>query len=512
MAFLVIQAGGEELLKMDQYEYIRTAQRVYGKNISELARQTGHSRNTIRKALRGESWGYRAREQQSFPVLGPYRSLIEAWLRADKEVPKKQRHTARRVYNRLRTEHGYQGSESNVRRYVRLVRMELGSDPGREVFIACEADAGEEAEIDWGTATAVVGGEKVRLKFFCMRSKYSGKHFVRCYPCERQQAFFDAHIKAFDFFGGIFPVLIYDNLTTAVRKVFQGKKRIEQQSFSRFKGYYSFTARFCNRDSGNEKGGVEGLVGFARRNYMVPVPVVESFEELNEKILADCLAYGSHKMAGRSESVNERFEAEKQHLLEHPETAFSTTLPGDARVDKYATVMIDKNRYSVPWQYAGRRLKTLVYVDRVEIFADGAKLAVHERLFANNKWSLNPAHYLELIQQRPMSFSSARVIRQWREQWPQSLHQLLANFCRIQGETKGIKDFISVLMLYSHYGVDEVETAVKRALKSNLNGSEGVRHVLISSREKDTTSAPLPDWPSLPAPDVSVYGVLGGVQ
>jgi transposase len=232
---------------MDQYEYIRTAHRVYGKNISELARQTGHSRNTIKKALHGESWGYREREQQSFPVLGPYRSLIEAWLRADKEVPKKQRHTARRVYNRLRTEHGYQGSESNVRRYVRLVRMELGSDPGREVFIACEADAGEEAEIDWGTATAVVGGEKVRLKFFCMRSKYSGKHFVRCYPCERQQAFFDAHIKAFDFFGGIFPVLIYDNLTTAVRKVFQGKKRIEQESFSRFKGYYSFTARFCNR-------------------------------------------------------------------------------------------------------------------------------------------------------------------------------------------------------------------------------------------------------------------------
>jgi hypothetical protein len=267
-----------------------------------------------------------------------------------------------------------------------------------------------------------------------------------------------------------------------------------------------------NRDSGNEKGGVEGLVGFARRNYMVPVPVAESFEELNEKILADCLAYGSHKMAGHSESVNERFEAEKQHLLEHPETAFSTTLPGDARVDKYATVMIDKNRYSVPWQYAGRRLKTLVYVDRVEIFADGAKLAVHERLFANNKWSLNPAHYLELIQQRPMSFSSARVIRQWREQWPQSLHQLLANFCRIQGETKGIKDFISVLMLYSHYGVDEVETAVKRALESNLNGSEGVRHVLISSREKDTSRAPLTDWPSLPSPDVSVYGVLGGVQ
>ncbi|MGB3226085.1 MAG: hypothetical protein WBB23_25080 [Desulforhopalus sp.] len=123
---------------MDQYEYIRTAQRVYGKNISELARQTGHSRNTIKKALRGEPWGYSERESQQFPVLGPYRSLIEEWLKKDKEQPKKQRHTARRVYNRLRTEQGYQGSESNVRRYVRMIQMELGLGVTSQVFIACE--------------------------------------------------------------------------------------------------------------------------------------------------------------------------------------------------------------------------------------------------------------------------------------------------------------------------------------------------------------------------------------
>ncbi len=220
--FFDIQPGGEELLKMDQYEYIRTAQRVYGTNISELARQTGHSRNTIKKALRGEAWGYSEREHQLFPVLGPYRTIIEEWLQKDKDQPKKQRHTARRVYNRLRTEQGYQGSESNVRRYVRMVQMELGLDLAGQAFIACEPEAGHEAEVDWGTATAVLGGEKIRLKFFCMRSKYSGKHFVRFYPCERQQAFFDAHIQAFTFFGGIFPVLIYDNLTTAVRKITPG--------------------------------------------------------------------------------------------------------------------------------------------------------------------------------------------------------------------------------------------------------------------------------------------------
>jgi hypothetical protein len=148
----------------------------------------------------------------------------------------------------------------------------------------------------------------------------------------------------------------------------------------------------------------------------------------------------------------------------------------------------------------------------VEIFSGGKRLAVHERMFANNNWSLAPEHYLELIQQRPMSFSSARVIRQWREHWPQSLHQLLASFCRMQGDTKGIKDFIAVLMLYSRYKAGDVEAAVELALEKNLYGSEGVRHLLIYANEPKATIAPLADWPSLPSPDVTVYGVLGGVQ
>lgn len=497
---------------MDQYEYIRTAQRVYGTNISELARQTGHSRNTIKKALRCEAWGYKERAEQQFPVLGPYRALIEEWLNKDKEQPKKQRHTARRVYNRLRSEHGYQGSESNVRRYVRMLKMELGLDLSCQVFIPCVPDAGQEAEVDWGTATAILGGEAVRLKFFCMRSKYSGKHFVSFYACERQQAFFDAHIHAFEFFGGIFPVLIYDNLTTAVRRVLRGKERIEQEGFSKFKAYYSFLARFCNPASGHEKGGVEGLVGFARRNYMVPVPEAETIEELNEKLLADCLAYGSHKMAGRSETVAALFEIEKEHLLASPQVAYSNIQWHEARVDKYATVMIDKNRYSVPWKYTGRRLKIVAHVDRLEMFSDGKKLAVHERLFANNQWSLAPEHYLELIQQRPTSFTSARVIRQWRQHWPPSLHQLLSTFCRVQGENKGIKDFIAVLMLFGRYAADEVEAAVELALEKNINGSEGVQHLLIYTNEAEPTTAPLPNWSSLPSPDVAVYGMLGGVQ
>lgn len=269
---------------MEQYELVRTGYRVYGKTISEPARLTGHSRNTIKKAIRGEPWGYKERAHQPFPVLVDHVETIDRWLESDKDNPAKQRHTARRIYHRLVEEHGFEGSESNVRRYVRLAKMRLGIARSG-AFIPCDPEAGNEAEVDWGTAVAILSGEEVRLKFFCMRSKYSGKHFVRFYPCERQQGFFDGHARAFSFFGGVFPVLIYDNLTSAVQKVLRGRDRVEQEQFCKLKAYYSFEARFCNPDRGHEKGGVEGLVGFARRNYMVPVPEAANLDELNEKIL-----------------------------------------------------------------------------------------------------------------------------------------------------------------------------------------------------------------------------------
>ena len=497
---------------MDQYEFVRTAHKTYGKNISELARMTGHSRNTIKKAIRGEPWGYKERIQQSFPALGSYLPVIEAWLEKDKGQPQKQRHTARRIYNRLRVEEGYQGGESTIRRYVRLARLNLGMDPSRQAFIPCEPDAGREAEVDWGTATAILGGETVKLKFFCMRSKYSGKHFVRFYPCERQQAFFDAHSQAFAFFGGIFPVLIYDNLTTAVRKVLQGRGRVEQESFRKFRVYHNFEARFCNPASGHEKGGVEGLVGFARRNYMVPVPEAATLVELNDQILRQCLDYGSHRMAGHTESVETLYAAETVHLLAVPEAPFSNTQVHEGHADKYATIMVDKNRYSVPWRFVGCPLKAILFVDRVEIFSAGKRLAIHQRLFANNQWGLIPEHYLDLIQQRPMSFHSARPIKQWKEQWSPALHQTLEIFCNSQGESKGIKDFISVLMLYGRYPASEVEAAVELALEKKIRSSDGVLQILTYSTEASHPIAPLSNWTSLPAPDLSIYGTLGGVQ
>lgn len=496
---------------MNQYEFIRVAHRVYGKSISELSRTTGHSRNTIRKAIRGEPWDYSQRADQSFPVLGSYLTLIDGWLKLDQQQPKKQRHTARRVYNRLVSEHGYTGCESTVRRYVRIAKVTLGISPIC-AFIPGDPEAGFEAEVDWGTAVVILAGSRTTVKLFCIRSKYSGKHFVRIYPCERQQAFFDAHLHGFQFFGGIFPVLIYDNLTSAIHKVLRGRNRIEQESFRKFRSYHSFEARFTNSNAGNEKGGVEGLVGFSRRNYMVPVPEVKTLEELNNNLLEQCLAYGNHTINGREHSVDVLFEVEKEHLLSMPASVFSNQQSLTCKVDKFGTVIVDKNRYSVQTRYVGQQVSVLLGVDDVDIHLKSSRIATHKRLYGNNKWQLNPDHYLDLLQERPMAFNSARPIRQWRKSWPESFEKFLVRLCQSQGETNGTKDFIIVLMLYRNHEANKVEKAVELAVEHNISSSEGVRHLLIYANGRETVINSLDNWDKLPPVDIKPYGQLGGVQ
>jgi len=495
---------------MDQYEYIRTAHRVYGKGIREIARETGHDRKTVRKVLKNEHRGYGQKRSQPYPVLGPYLSLIDSWLDADKHAPRKQRHTATRIYHRLVGEEGFKGGETTVRQYIRQAKMRLGIT-GKQAFIPLEPDCGKEAEADWGGAVAIIGAEEARLKFFCMRSRYSGKHYVRFYPCERQAAFLDAHMQGFAFFGGVFRTVVYDNLTAAVEKVLKGKDRKEQEAFRKFHAYYNFTAKFCNTDRANEKGGVEGLVGFARRNYMVPIPKAESLEALNEQMLRSCLEYGVHRIDGREKSVDEFFEEEKAHLLPLPSHPFSNIETVDSKVNHYATVILDKNRYSAPTCYVGFPVKAVLSVEHVEVFYGGRQIATHPRVFGNNKWQLNPDHYLDLLYQRPGAFDSARPIKQWRRDWPESLERLRDRFVASQGETDGTRDFIIVLMLYRDHRAEDVEVAVARAVQSGVSSSAGVKHLLLPQSDGNMFG-PVPGWPATQKPDVSAYGQLGGLS
>lgn len=497
---------------MDQYDYIRTAHRVYGKSIREIKRETGHDRKTIRKVLSGEYCGYSKRESQPYPALGEFLKIIDGWLEQDKRVHRKQRHTAARIYRRLVNEYGFSGSESTVRQYVRQARVRLGVEVGK-AFIPLEPECGKEAEVDWGSADAIIAGEEVRLKFFCMRSKYSGKHFIRFYPCERQQAFFDGHMRGFDFFGGVFAGIVYDNLSTAVQKVLRGKERVEQEAFRRMHGYYNFSPRFCNVASGHEKGGVEGLVGFARRNYMVPVPKAESLEDLNERVLKECVAYGNHRLPDREgRTVNELFEQERSYLIALPAHSFSNTMEVSGKVNAYSTVILDRNRYSVPCSYVGLRTRAVLGVERIEIFYGSKLIASHPRVFSNGKWQLDPDHYLDLLEQRPGAFDSARPIRQWRRSWPQALEDLLGKFMVKQGQTDGIKDFIGVLKLYREHRKEDVDKAVEQALEKDILSGAGIKQIVLHAQSKGDDVFALEGWACTQRPDLSVYGELGGVS
>jgi len=470
---------------MDQYELIRTAHRVYEKSIREIAREYGHSRKTIRKALAGLEPKYRRKKDPPCPRMDPIAKTVEVWLQEDKERPRKQRHTARRVYTRLVEEYGFKGSEATVRRWVRQCKNRLGLGI-QQAVIPLDPECAQEAEVDWCTAHVRMAGELRIVKIFCMRSRYSGKSFVRAYPWERQEMFLDGHIHAFYFFGGVFLILVYDNLKTAVVRILKGKSRIEQNQFAKFRAYYTFNSRFCNPAKAQEKGGVESLVGYARRNFLVPIPEVADFEELNDLLLKRCLAHGQGIIAGREDSrtIDERHEQERSRLLPLPSKPFDNAKPEKVRISSYQTAQVDRNRYSVPTAYVGRWVWAHVDCDRIRIYCDQKKIADHPRLFNNSKWQIDPQHYLDLIAERVGAFDSARPIRQWRSFWPEQYEQMLSILRKRLGDNKGTRDFVRILQLHQEYPDAEVENAVSEALRWSSYSHDAVKHLLLSNTRK----------------------------
>lgn len=462
------------MLNMDQYELIKTAHRFYGKSIREIAKEFGHSRKTVRKALQEVHPQYKRKKERECPVMSPYRAVILEWLKSDEGAPKKQRHTAGRIYTRLVEAYDFQGAESTVRRFVRRLKIAEGLS-GKEAFVPLEADAGKEAEVDWGEAVAIIDGQRRKIEFLCMRSKYSGKDFVRAYPNARQEMFFDGHIHGFHYYGGVFPTMVYDNLSSAVLQVLKGKRRIEQQAFRNFRSYYTFEARFCNPGKGHEKGGVEGLVGYARRNYLTPVPEVESFEALNALLLERCRSQGSRKIAGKEESIDRLFKRERPLLLALPATDYPVMHLIERVVEPYSTLPVDHNRYSVPTDYVGLKVRVELGVGEVRIYYNRRRIAVHRRVFGKNNWQLDPFHYLKLLSRKPGAFDAARPIRDWRSAWPAAYERLLQHFRDKNGMGRGTRAFVRVLMLLAEYPQALVNRAIETAVELSLSDDASVK-------------------------------------
>jgi len=474
---------------MVQVEYIRWLYYQQHMSIRSIAKKVGSSRKTIRKVLALEDvrdYKYKKSMPRPRPVIGPVMHLIKKWLEDDKKNPPKQRHTARRIYQRLKEEYGFQGSEESVRRTVRLIRQEQQGKM-HEAYIPLEFALGEAAQCDWGEAKIILGTELTKVYIFCMRLCASRAIFVRAYLHQKQEAFFEGHRLAFEFFGGVPQKVIYDNLKTAVKKVLEGTKREEQEAFIALRSHYVFAAEFCNVRKSNEKGQVENEVGFVRRNFFVPLPQCASLEELNSFLLAKCLKYAEeHKVPGTDKTVAFVWEEEKQILLPLPPKPFACCRTREVKSDRYSRVCFETNRYSVPTTFAGQFLTLKAYVDHIEVWRENDLIASHQRSYGRREEILEPRHYLPELIKKPRAWQNARPLKNGK--LPPVYASAMAKMS--QNGPDGIKEFARIMQLEKLFGLDVLTKALEKALNSQVLSLAAVRELAANiARGNNTATA-----------------------
>ncbi len=343
--------------RVELFEQIRRDHDREDLSIRELARRHRVHRRTVRQALDSPLPPPRKQpEARPAPALGPYHPLIDEWLEGDRTAPPKQRHTAKRIWERLVTEHGAEVAERTVREHVaRRRRRELGL--GVEAHVPQAHEPGAEAEVDWGEAKVRLRGELVKAKLFLMRLSHSGATYVEAFPSETQQAFLEAHANAFAFLGGVPGRVRYDNLRSAVQRVMRGRRRVEQDRFVALRSHYLYESFFCEPgvEGAHEKGGVEGEVGRFRRNHLVPVPEATDFAELNELLRSACERDLDRRITGCEHTVGEALATERPRLRALPAEPFDARETASVRVDSKALVTVRQNRYSVPSELLARR-------------------------------------------------------------------------------------------------------------------------------------------------------------
>jgi transposase len=468
---------------VDDYEKIRKAYYVEGLSIRAISRQMGHSRKAIRKALdHAEPEGYQRKKPHTAPMIAPYQSRIEELIKESEQMPRKQRYTGHKIYQLLQLE-GYRGSESNIHRYVSLQRRARKKRPA---YLPLEFDIGQDAQVDWGEAQAEINGVRQTVQMFVLRLNYSKARFVMAFPFQKQEAFFEGHIRAFHFFGGVPRRITYDNLKTAVFRVLEGHHRQEQRTFTAFRSYYLFESNYCTPAQGHEKGGVESDVGYAQRNFFAPIQKAKDFAELNAMLHQACLNDTQRSVRGETRSVAEVWQSEKPSLLLLDPHDFPACSNHMARVNPYSQVVFETNRYSVPAEYVGKQLALRAYPFRVEVLSVAEVVAEHPRCLEREQDILNPLHYLGLLEQRPGAFEYALPVRQWRQKWTPEYEKMLDALRQTKPDGRGVREFVAILKLHRDHPADMVNRAVKQALDlgaAHLDGVQLCLRQLLSPQE-----------------------------
>jgi len=459
------------MIQVDEKETIRRLYFIQRHSIREIAKELRHSRRTVKKAITDASVPqYHLTVPRASLVMDPFKAIIERWLAEDKSQPKKQRHTAHRIYTRLVSEHHFTGGERTVRQYVSRLKPKF-----QEMFIPLEFDPGADAQCDWGEAFVYMGDELVPVQVLCMKLSYSGKPFVMAFPTQRQEAFFEGQHQAFNWYQGIPARIGYDNLTLAVQKVLRGRNRQEQQAFIAFRSHYLFQSHFAMPRHPQEQGRVESLVGYMRRNYFVPVPRVKSFGELNWMLLERLREDDRRPAEGKEISIGEAWEQEKGKLLPLPRIPYRCCVCRPLKANHLSMVNFDGNRYSIPVEYGISKLTLQAYVWRVEVACGDRVIASHERCYQKGQDILNIEHYLPLLIQRPGAFPYAKPVRQWK--MPEVYREFLEALSK-RSKGSGVREFLQVLVLGRTYGRENLELAMTQALSENRADAERVRQLV----------------------------------
>ena len=321
------------MFAVESYAAVRRFVFVEGHSHREAARVFGLNRETVAKMCRFSlPPGYTRKEPAAKPKLGALLPVIDAILAADQTAPVKQRHTAKRIFERLRDEHGFAGGYTVVKDHVRLCRAR-----GRETFVPLAHPPGH-AQVDFGEAIGVIGGVRQKIHFLCMDLPQSDACFVKAYPRETTEAFLDGHVSAFAFLGGVPLSILYDNTTIAVAKILGDGKRERTRAFTELCSHYLFRDRFARPAKGNDKGKVEGLVKFSRANFMVPVPHAASFDDLNAMLEERCRARQRDHAGRHAETIGERLVADHAALRPLPAVPLEPCEKRAARVSSMALV------------------------------------------------------------------------------------------------------------------------------------------------------------------------------
>jgi transposase len=485
---MVVSASGNEEGRLDRrakvelFEEIRREYQFGAGTIKGIARKLGVHRRQVRQALADATPPVRRYRPRVKPRLGPVQAFIDDILTADRTAPRKQRHTAHRIHQRLIREcAAHPVAESTVRQYVRSQKRAQGWSV-RETCVPQSYTWGQEGQVDWYEAAADLGGVRTTLQVFCMRSMASGAAFHRAYPRATQQAFLEAHEHAFQYFGGVFATLRYDNLTSAVRKIVRGCRREETVRFIAFRSHWQFQAEFCTPGEAHEKGGVEGEGGYFRRNHWVPVPQVGDLTALNAQLLASCHEDEGRLIAGRTQRVGDALALERAHLRPLAVERFDVREVTFPTVDGHGCVRVKTNAYSVP-AAVGTQVEVRLGAAEVEVWSHGTAVARHERSYGRFQSVLDLEHYLDVLERKPGALVGSTPLVQWRARglWPASYDALWTRLIARQGQPAGTRAMIAVLQLGRTYGTAAVHAAVDTALDLGCIDEAAIRHVLMTT-------------------------------